>query len=303
MQFFHSRRLLCVCVAIVAAAGCRSDVDDDSLGPLFRLSPVVVTHADGWKLFDRSLSSGYMPTGEPVHVELAGDQRLAAIKVRGGSPYRMTVRGPGGRSLGFASTDLSTLAEGWHVVTPSAAPTVRVLDIVLTPIGSTKGTVPELELWSADSGSESVTADARESSQTLAPGACATFHVELTRAPAVFRRAYLIYDGTGVARSFALSRALNASAAVGGAWMRGATTLRDVREEIDPEELVRGENVVRLCSPASATDKVVVSKLRVVGELDTGRYAFAQPTVDQQEGRNEVALRFDRLIAPDAIAM
>lgn len=281
MQFLRSQVVLS---ALLVFASCHDNVhDEDRPGRLVRLSPTGVSTNDAWKLFDRSLSSGFVPTRDAVHVELARDTRVLAVKVRGGVPYSMT--------LGGATTDLSKLGDGWHAI---AARSSNAVDVSFEPRGAPSAPVPELELWGIAGHDDVASAVAREATQSLAPGSCATFHVELTRHPASFSRTYLVYEANLIVRPFALQRSVNGERAVGGAWMRGAASSHELRDEFDPEQLQRGENTIRLCSPAAATDTVSVSKLRIVGELDTGTYVIENASASG-------VLPLPRLLAPTAI--
>lgn len=130
----------CTCVrvvlcAIVALAACRADDSDEPSASLGRLNPTTVSN-DAWTLFDRSLSSGFVPAGKPITVELARGERVMVLKVRGGSPYTLAV-------TGFANVDLSTLSPGWHTFTPTSATTNR---LVVQFGGEGTTPVPELEL-------------------------------------------------------------------------------------------------------------------------------------------------------------
>src|SRR5688500_4456845 len=129
MGSVRGARFVCLFAAALAAGSCRSDVESDALGALTRLNPTTVSNADAWALFDRSVSTGYTPNDRLVTVELGGSAPLAAVKVRGASPYRVEVRGRSGASIGFAPIDLSTLSPGWHTLTSGALTSTSLVEL------------------------------------------------------------------------------------------------------------------------------------------------------------------------------
>ena len=74
-------------------SGCRGDFDAETPPEIFKISPSSVSVAEGWRLFDRSVSSGFHPTDKPVEVTFDKVERVTAIKVFGSSPYLLRVRG------------------------------------------------------------------------------------------------------------------------------------------------------------------------------------------------------------------
>lgn len=81
---------------------------------LERLTPVTVSHEDGWRLFDRSVSSGYTPGEQSLIVSVDPGSRVAVLKVRGPAPYQLSLSGASGTPM-LDAIDLSSLAVGWHV--------------------------------------------------------------------------------------------------------------------------------------------------------------------------------------------
>src|SRR5262245_19574074 len=102
-------------VGMVSGA-CGMGLEPEETRELARAAPRSVSQPEAWRLFDRSVSSGFTPGGDAILVGLDRSDPIAAIKVRGPAPYRVQVRGPGDTSLGLPPIDLSTLDAGWHVV-------------------------------------------------------------------------------------------------------------------------------------------------------------------------------------------
>lgn len=330
MQTVRSAGFVCFFGLAIAAGACRSDIEPDQVGTLTRVSPTNVSTLDAWALFDRSVTIGYTPDERVVGVELGRNEQIAAIKVRGASPYSIEVRARGGSSIGFDTVDLSALPAGWHTVVAKNVASTSYVELRFHARGAAVP-IPELELWAIDAerrepqpvadlaGEGVASASATESSQLIDPGACRTFRVELTRSPTLFRRSYLTYEATGLFRPFAMERSINGGAPTGGSWN---DTRADVSqafvEEIATTDLVRGNNAVRLCLPVPATHAVTIDALRIVGELDRGHRLATKATINDHvdaaaavDGRAEttvavaegdrMVLDLERLVAPDAV--
>ncbi|MBI4951311.1 MAG: hypothetical protein HY908_04705, partial [Myxococcales bacterium] len=158
--------------------------------------------------------------------------------------------------------------------------------------------------------------------------ACDSVRFALARGGASYRRAWLTYEIAGVVRPFALTRALNTGAVRRGtarvdlSAAAGATP-RPVVEPLDPELLVRGQNVFHFCAPAGPAGSVAIRGARFIGELDTGSNVVewlglgpldSVPDDDAMElldpdnasartvsGGERLVLVLDRFIAPDAL--
>jgi hypothetical protein len=74
----------------------------------------------------------------------------------------------------------------------------------------------------------------------IAPGACATFEIDIPRPPSQWRRTHLVYSSTGLFRAFSIHRTINRNASSGGEWLASGTGDRTVVDELDPRTLVRG---------------------------------------------------------------
>jgi RHS repeat-associated protein len=319
----------------IAASSCAGNQDRPEIKALAKISPTSVSDDGAWALFDRSISSGYTPGAAPVAIRLGHPHLIDVVKVRGPAPYRLQLRGAGGSDLGFEPIDLSTLTAGWHAF-PSTAP-VRTAqaELVFTPTTKSAGAVPELELWSSEGSDDGPAADllatnladryvsftSSATTARLAAGECADFPVTIDRPSGVFSRAHLAYHATGAFRAFGVEYSINATASSGAAWLSGDIKTRALADEIDPGTLVAGANNVHMCVPAGASDHVVISDLRIVGELDRGAdlVASVHIGVDHRDGakaidgqqassisvsaHEELTLQLDRLIAPDAVLL
>lgn len=277
--------------AVLLLGACRAGDTAANDEPLSKVTPARTSSPASWALFDRSLTSTFAPNAEPLRLTLDRAAQLSAVKVFGPAPYRLRVRGAEGSSLGFATIDLSKATHGWRAYPTSSIVSTEAVEITFEGVGDAPGTIPELELWGLDDsgGSDSLTASPEDLASHLVAirpdtrsaelfpelGAqagttnCATFTFEITRSPATFRRAHLVFAADGIAAPFALTRTVNGLAERAGAWLAGdrAETFAD---ELDPELLHLGSNEVRLCVPRDASRGVALSDLRLVAEMDTG---------------------------------
>ena len=88
------RDLFVRCAAVAAMAsgvGCSDSHDDEPLS-IAKVSPARLSNEDGWRLFDRSISSGFAPPSNRIlDVTLDRVESLVAIKAFGPAPYRVHV--------------------------------------------------------------------------------------------------------------------------------------------------------------------------------------------------------------------
>lgn len=293
-------------LATLGAIGCSSLPSPDEEPAIARVAPTGVSDADAWRLFDRSISSTYTPKRDVV-IELGRDRAVAGMKVFGAAPYTIVVEGK--------RFPLGALAPGWHAFSWTPI-TRRAVTIRFEPTGAA-GAIPELELWGIDDDPHEQTYASTTTAATIEPGDCTTFAVDIAQPATQFRHVRLAYTAEGVFRTFSLRRTINRGSPVGGYWLTGQASRRELFEEIDPTTLVRGSNSVQLCVPDSATRAVDVSALRIVGELDRGVALAERATVgtadapqlvdgDPNTGlavaaNTPIELGFDRLVAPDAV--
>lgn len=210
---------LASCAALLIVGGsCHGTGDPQPLAGLSRITPAKVSTAEAWRLFDRSLSSGFAPGSEPVGLDLGQRQQIVAFKVHGASPYVVELTGTNGTSLGFAPVNLSQLSPGWHMLRSESPRVTDHVELRFRPVGAA-AQIPELELWGLEEqhpggGSSSAALSsfaATEATKQLEPGDCASFAVNVDRSPGVFRRIDLAYDAVGVVRTFAIERSIQRS--------------------------------------------------------------------------------------------
>lgn len=332
MRFALGGRAL-LCWLVVGIAGCHPDSAGDIYVSATKVSPATVSAVGAWSLFDRSVTSGFIPGSDVVRLSLDDDQQLAALKIYGASPYRLRVTGEHARSIGFAPIDLSTLSTGWNVLPSSSLSSTGIVELRFEALGKSDK-VSEIELWAVDAepvanvdlSSEQLPAGfvgirPDESSRDLTPGDCTTFDVELTRSPATFRKLHLAYVAEGLFRTFSVQRSINGLAEQGGFWRDGNASKRAFVEQVDPNAIHLGRNEIRMCLPADASRGVALSNLHFVAELDRGKDFVASASIGENArdahalldrdaatstnvaAGESVLLQFDRLVAPDAVEL
>lgn len=335
---WRSVRIGIVAAALLAGAGCRSGNELGEAEALRKVSPAAVSIPGAWSLFDRSTSSGFVPSGEPVRLVLDHSEQISTIKAFGSAGYRLRITGQDGSSLGLPPIDLSKLGAGWHTVAASSLVSTNVVELRFEPIGAAAGKLPELEMWAVDdrgdnTGAVDLTAASDDlpagtvalsgatKSADVLPSECATFQIPLTRAPSTFRRVHLVFAAEGLFRSFSLARMVNGVAGHGGVWLAGDPAARTFVDELDPSSLQIGTNEVSLCLPGDATRGVAISNLHLVAELDQGTSLVTDAMVGAQQldaaalvdhrhdttldvaGDDRVVLDLERLVAPDALVL
>ena len=330
-----SRRCLVGVVWLVLAA-CRADVEPGGAPLLTKVSPASLSVSDAWGLFDRSVSSTFTPTNEPIRATLDHERQLWAVKVYGAAPYHLAITGANGLSLGFDEIDLSRAGPGWHTFSSDALVGTKEVELRFQALGDASP-VPEIELWAVDdarpasrsstvlTGQELppgyVAVPAETTTAALQPSECASIPLVLTRSPAELRRAYLVFRATGLFRPFSLRRSINGADEQGGVWLAADASPHTFQDEIDPATLQLGTNQIHWCSPGEATSEVALSDVRLVAQLDRGFDDTSSVTIgdDAPDGGalldgessteldigagERVAIAFDRLISPDTIVL
>jgi hypothetical protein len=157
-----------VAAALIVATGCRAGFEADEPEAIARVSPATLSAVGGWGLFDRSVESGFVPSGEPIRAALDHPAQIAAVKVHGSAPYRLRIAGRDGSSLGFAATDLSRLGPGWHVLPSSTIASTDLIELRFEPLGA-PGKVAEVELWAVDTETSPSRADVTADEQPPRP--------------------------------------------------------------------------------------------------------------------------------------
>jgi RHS repeat-associated protein len=244
-----------------------------------------------------------------IRVALGKTTTITHLKVFGASPYVLDAHtGTGDPIPGLAHVRLDTLGAGWNELrlADPVATDALVLELARTGDGDGAASAPtpapvgEIELWGTDRPAPALDARAvgsliaRAGSRPVAPPgvdvvaasdpaaidlapstepggqACGKIRFSLTRSPASYRRAWLVYVAEGAFRSFVLSRSLNAAPMRRGQWFTASAGPAPFVDPIDPELLALGDNHYDLCLPADASSHVVVHDAVFVGELDQG---------------------------------
>jgi len=311
---------------------------------LTKVTPVSVEgETDAWALFDRSTSRGWSPSPDSdtaVLVSLphgaGGIYEIAALKVFGASPFQLKVEDSEGDAIvGLERLDLSELQDGWNVFGLRTAVSTSTLTLRFTPLGgATTGSVSELEIWGRGrirTRDDQVVSSLHDVDAELPPHLdlmaaqppsnalgdetrCVLFSVEVTREPATFRRAFVLFETEGAFRSFVLSRSINVDAPHGGLWLTGSDDVsRRFVDPIDPRLLRRGENTVRYCLPPDATNSVTLKNLHLVGETEHGSNLTRALRVGERDVSGEqtislsaetpLVVEFERTVAPDALVL
>ena len=314
-----------VLLALVAPPGCQPDGDQAPPDSMVRVVPARLSDSAAWALFDRSLTSAYSPTAEPVAITFEHPAALRALAVYGSAPFLV-------HATGFSDIDLSRAGDGWHVFPSIAETALGTVELRFERIGA-GGTVPELELWErADDASvfpsDPITVTAgpdaevritEPAASVVAPAECTSFTATLDQPGGAFRRAFLVYSASGIPGAFALERTVNGIGHHGGAWLPGDGATHTLTDELDPSLLQLGANTIQLCLPDGAAAPITVSNLRVVGQLDRGDHQAVSAelgdggrdasalldndtstTVEIAAGQ-QLDLGFERLLAPDAV--
>lgn len=312
----------------------------------------------GWapELDDRGIAQ--------VEVRFGRHAVLTHLKVFGPSPYDLTVRNELGHAVeGLERVHLGELGSGWNLlpVGGSHAYDSLVLELSPTTTGGEAAEhdptpIAEVEFWSLDAMQRPVDPHQLQgNTDTSAPPsaevslaepeqlaltaqdsesmgdteqACGSMQFSLSHDPSSYQRAWLSYSIHGVARPFALTRALNAGAMRRGRWLTGlaaeaGATGERIVEPIDPTLLETGDNLYHFCLPGEVGGEVVVSNARFIGELDVGSnlvewmaagpldgtptegaMELLQPTNDRPRSLHageRLLIGLDRWVSPDAL--
>ncbi|MEP6862912.1 MAG: SpvB/TcaC N-terminal domain-containing protein [Deltaproteobacteria bacterium] len=326
------KSVVCLCI-VVGVVACHADIDPPEATMMFKASPSAVSATGAWSLFDRSVSSVFTPDEKPVGVDFDEAESIAALKVYGPAPFKLDVRSRDGGSLGFEQLDLSSLDPGWHTFASNVITSTNHVDLAFHPDGK-PGAVPEIEVWAQTQhlpparGSVDLTTSelpvgyvklpATSPSDELDANNCVEFALQVPRSPALFRAAHVVYEAKGVFRSFSLVRSVNGLGQTGGAWVAGSNDATTIVDRIDPSQLHLGDNTIRFCAP-EASDRVTLSNVRLVGELDTGTSLADSVSVGTRDGEQVIdgdsntsidvaagehlAVQFERSIAADMVSL
>ncbi|HLM47637.1 MAG TPA: hypothetical protein VK458_27480, partial [Myxococcaceae bacterium] len=251
-----------------------------------------------WALFDRDTAIGWRPSISLGHADvtaqLDGSGELAALKVFGPSPYRLSLLDDRGQRVS-GPHELAILTSGWTTFPLRVPQRLGRVTLRFELSGQSEAVVPEVELWSTSRplplaweptpslGDEVPPATlaevlmavpeneslSREPTSDLA--GCATFSFELARHPGAYRRAWLRYRAEGVFRPLVLTRAINGGPVTRGFWVPPSSNEQNAFvHPIDAEHLRFGRNQVEFCLPGEARGTVKLGAVKLVAELDHG---------------------------------
>ncbi len=175
-------------VVAAFAIGCRAGESYEEAASLSKVVPRTVSLPAAWGLFDRSTSSGFVPSETPIELRLDHAAGISAFKLFGQAPYRLVVHGGGADGAVVASVDLTHLGTGWHSIETETLVTTDHVTLAFTQIGPTTAPIPELEIWEiADdatvgtgvAANDAWTFSADTEGDVIAAGNCATFAVTI----------------------------------------------------------------------------------------------------------------------------
>jgi RHS repeat-associated protein len=275
-----------------------------------RLTPRAVeapSAGQAWAIFDRDTERGWVPTDSAGHADvvahLDGSAELAALKVFGPSPYRLSLLDAQGLRIS-GPHELNALAGGWTTLPVRLPQRLERVTLRFEPMGQGGVAVPEVELWGkapalplswepaaapgADAPVEALAevlpvtpGDARLSREAASglPG-CVTFSFDLARHPGAYRRAWLRYSTESVFRPLVLTRVVNSGSVASGFWLPPASNeAAAFVHPVDAENLQLGRNQLEFCLPGEACGTVKLGKVEFVGELDHGSNAIESLSV------------------------
>jgi hypothetical protein len=307
--------------------------------------------AEAWALFDRSTSQGFQPipsgaSEQTYLLQLSLETKLTQLKMFGSSPYLLTVQNESGEAMSAGAIDLSKNSDGWNQFTLSTEDELSAVQLHFVSLGE-PDFIAELELWGEQPRFERpsepelqklLTTDksfllpqfsimsAEPNEILLQPSAtdpessCLDIGFVDERDPRVYQRMWLSFEATNLLRGFGLSKGWNEDGIIDGLWLAPSATEEPTYfvEEIDPETLLPGLNILHLCLPADANTEVSLRDIALVGELETGTHFISdillteggripQPkslgeTLSIQESQT-VVLSLSRLVDPSFLEM
>ncbi|WP_303909107.1 SpvB/TcaC N-terminal domain-containing protein [Thiohalomonas denitrificans] len=229
-------------------------------------------HGSNSKLaFDRSTLSGYAPTETAeVIVELAVETRLTAIKLFGPSPYLAAVEaevdGTWQSVKGLTRIDLRNAAERWNSWRPGEATTASRLKFTFEPQPKGNGSaISEVEIWGE--GSEAVYKSPRALLGALAgeqppehatiyrttpenavqvgtTRGAAKFQTSVREVPESIKRAWLVYEISGIGHELGVGRYVNGHQPMGPLLRSTSSAWGSQIEQLDPDTLKPGTNTI-----------------------------------------------------------
>ena len=322
-------------------------VDTSSLSP--KIAQVEMRAV--WRMFDRDTETAYAPSQTArVTVSLPEPRTISSIRIYGAASYLLNVysdnNGTWEPVLSLSAKDLSTLGSSWNTLTASEPFTTGSLQLEFIPQGNITAGIREIELWSPESstGQESysqisldnirtpqqaldilakapshiLTFSAAPSEIAVNEGATPTVSIGIIQDPALFKRAYILYDGYNLVRSVSIQRRIN-----GLSWSGGFVIPQpqDVSpnwssyiEEINPAWLVQGENRIEF---RAASGSVSIRGLQLIVETESGWNSVTSVTAPElydgdittsykiagSSTNSSVQINFERMVQPETIRL
>jgi len=334
----YSTRLASLAVTLFSASLLIAPTCQDGDSPIptggepVRHSALAVSgYTDGWSLVDRDSATAWAgETNETLSVRLSiAEAPVMRVKVHSHGSIRVHAHG---KRRDFSGA-------GWHELAFDEPFVAGAVDLRVVALDA-NAEVSEIELWgtgpleAADPNPAGSTGEASAAFHVLAstPSSatlrstgevappCASFEVDITSHPGLFRRAFLRYRTRGVFRPLAISRSVNGSSMFRGRWVRGDDEA-NVVEPIDIERLRIGTNRFTFCIPSEASSaSVSLDQVELIGELDRGSNilegAFVAPAGGLPTGsavdamgdgsvtlatNEELVFAFERFVRPDAV--
>jgi len=303
---------------LVASLSCQGREDSVTAGETGelaarRLTPRALeasTDPGAWALFDRDTAIGWRPSANEGHTDvtaqLDGSAEVAALKVFGPSPYRLSLLDALGQRIS-GPHELAALPHGWTTLSLQAPQRMARIILRFEPSYENEAVVPEVELWGTSEALplawEPATTPGETPPAALAdvlpvapaneslsrePGSglsgCTTLSFQLERHPGAYRRAWLSYRTEGAFRPLVLTRGINGGPVMRGFWVPPATDAageeaRTFVHPIDAEHLRFGRNQVEFCLPGEARGTIKLGEVKLVAELDHGSNAIESVSI------------------------
>lgn len=197
---------------------------------------VMPEEAKPWALFDLNTETSYTLSGTSwVEVRFRGTEEVSRISIYGSASCRLNVYSDDGKPIpSLSGLDLSTLNMAWNNFNLRETIRVAKLFFEFIPKGDTAG-IRELEIWgirSVQDGASTVTiqgislpqqlqsilslslshiieipASPEELSISEGNNSSITFH--LAQNPAIFKRAFIMYEGYNLPTPVSIARRIN----------------------------------------------------------------------------------------------
>ncbi len=275
-------------------------VDTTALAP--KLAEAAMKEV--WRLFDRDTETAYMPP-QTARVEVAfpDSRTLSRIRVYGASSYLVNLYRDNADNWelvpSLTGLNLTDLGSSWNDITVSEPFSFTRLLLEFVPQGNVTSGVREIELWGPESsnGQESASSitlselrtpqealdilskgsshvlefSAAPSELSVIEGATPAVSMGIIQNPALFKRAYILYDGYNLVRPVSLQRRINGLSWAGGFAIPQPETATPAwssyLEEINPAWLIQGENTIEF---RTSTGMATIRGLKLIVEADSG---------------------------------